>query len=75
MGTAYRETLTRLQEAAPPLPPRPVHRVLARELGTEWRDRFREFADVPAARILDDFRRRYPRFVASGTKGDFAREA
>ncbi len=45
----FRETLTRLQEAAPPLPARTVHRVLARELGTEWRDRFREFADVPAA--------------------------
>ena len=33
------------------------------------------FADVPAARILDDFRALYPRFVASGPKGDFTREA
>ena len=36
----YRETLTKLQEAAPPLPASTVHRVLARELGTDWRDRF-----------------------------------
>lgn len=45
----YRETLTRLQEAAPPLPARTVHAVLARELGSDWRDRFREFDDRPAA--------------------------
>jgi predicted unusual protein kinase regulating ubiquinone biosynthesis (AarF/ABC1/UbiB family) len=45
----YRDTLTKLQESAPPLPARSVHRVLARELGTDWRDRFREFDDTPAA--------------------------
>ena len=45
----YRETLTRLQEAAPPLPARTVHTVLAHELGADWRDRFREFDDAPAA--------------------------
>jgi predicted unusual protein kinase regulating ubiquinone biosynthesis (AarF/ABC1/UbiB family) len=45
----YRETLTRLQEAAPPLPARTVHAVLARELGPAWRDRFRSFQDKPAA--------------------------
>jgi len=45
----YRETLTRLQEAAPPLPARTVHRVLARELGDDWRNRFQDFDDVPAA--------------------------
>lgn len=45
----YRETLTRLQEAAPPLPARTVHRVLARQLGDEWRSRFRDFDDTPAA--------------------------
>jgi predicted unusual protein kinase regulating ubiquinone biosynthesis (AarF/ABC1/UbiB family) len=45
----YRETLTRLQEAAPPLPARTVHRVLAHELGEDWRDRFASFEDVPAA--------------------------
>jgi predicted unusual protein kinase regulating ubiquinone biosynthesis (AarF/ABC1/UbiB family) len=45
----YRATLTRLQEAAPPLPARTVHQVLARELGEDWRDRFAEFDDTPAA--------------------------
>ncbi len=46
----YRETLTKLQEAAPPLPPEAVHQVLARELGPRWRTaKFREFDDIPAA--------------------------
>ena len=45
----YRETLTRLQEAAPPLPARTVHTVLAGQLGPGWRKRFREFDDRPAA--------------------------
>ncbi|MFC7732361.1 AarF/ABC1/UbiB kinase family protein [Actinomadura keratinilytica] len=45
----YRATLTRLQEAAPPLPAATVHRVLADGLGEDWRDRFREFDDTPAA--------------------------
>ena len=45
----YRETLTKLQESAPPLPARTVHAVLARELGADWRSRFREFDDKPAA--------------------------
>jgi predicted unusual protein kinase regulating ubiquinone biosynthesis (AarF/ABC1/UbiB family) len=45
----YRETLTRLQEAAPPMPARTVHGVLARELGASWRNRFESFDDAPAA--------------------------
>jgi predicted unusual protein kinase regulating ubiquinone biosynthesis (AarF/ABC1/UbiB family) len=45
----YRATLTRLQESAPPLPARTVHRVLAEDLGPDWRDRFTEFDDQPAA--------------------------
>jgi predicted unusual protein kinase regulating ubiquinone biosynthesis (AarF/ABC1/UbiB family) len=45
----YRETLTRLQEAAPPLPSRTVHAVLARELGPDWRTLFASFDDKPAA--------------------------
>ncbi|MGE5290442.1 MAG: ABC1 kinase family protein [Micromonosporaceae bacterium] len=45
----YRATLTKLQEAAPPLPARTVHRVLAAELGSEWREGFLEFDDMPAA--------------------------
>ncbi|MBC6469436.1 ABC1 kinase family protein [Actinomadura alba] len=45
----YRATLTRLQEAAPPLPARTVHKVLEEGLGAGWRDRFIEFDDTPAA--------------------------
>ena len=45
----YRATLTKLQESAPPLPARTVHRVLAEDLGEDWRDRFTEFDDQPAA--------------------------
>jgi predicted unusual protein kinase regulating ubiquinone biosynthesis (AarF/ABC1/UbiB family) len=45
----YRETLTKLQESAPPLPARTVHSVLARELGADWRTLFRTFSDKPAA--------------------------
>jgi predicted unusual protein kinase regulating ubiquinone biosynthesis (AarF/ABC1/UbiB family) len=45
----YRATLTKLQESAPPLPASTVHRVLAEDLGTEWRSLFSEFDDTPAA--------------------------
>jgi predicted unusual protein kinase regulating ubiquinone biosynthesis (AarF/ABC1/UbiB family) len=45
----YRQALTRLQEAAPPLPAASVHKVLADQLGPDWRARFREFDDRPAA--------------------------
>ncbi|HET9898178.1 MAG TPA: AarF/ABC1/UbiB kinase family protein [Streptosporangiaceae bacterium] len=45
----YRATLTKLQESAPPLPAGTVHRVLEGDLGEDWRDRFREFDDSPAA--------------------------
>jgi predicted unusual protein kinase regulating ubiquinone biosynthesis (AarF/ABC1/UbiB family) len=45
----YRATLTKLQEAAPPLPARTVHQVLAADLGQAWRDDFIEFDDTPAA--------------------------
>jgi predicted unusual protein kinase regulating ubiquinone biosynthesis (AarF/ABC1/UbiB family) len=45
----YRETLTRLQESAPPLPASTMHTVLARGLGPDWRGRFRSFDDKPAA--------------------------
>src|SRR6185503_20628324 len=39
----YRSTLTRLQDSAPPLPARSVHRVLAGDLGPDWREQFAEF--------------------------------
>src|SRR4051812_43117962 len=45
----YREALVKLQEAAPPMPVRTVHAVLAQQLGGRWRERFREFDDTPAA--------------------------
>ncbi|QKG25649.1 ABC transporter-like protein [Actinomadura verrucosospora] len=45
----YRATLTRLQEAAPPLPASAVHKVLAEALGEDWRDSFESFDDKPAA--------------------------
>lgn len=45
----YRATLTRLQDAAPPMPAETVHAVLADQLGPDWRDRFTEFDDDPAA--------------------------
>jgi predicted unusual protein kinase regulating ubiquinone biosynthesis (AarF/ABC1/UbiB family) len=45
----YRATLTRLQESAPPLPTRTVYGVLESDLGPDWRERFTEFDDKPAA--------------------------
>ncbi|MFB7979366.1 ABC1 kinase family protein [Streptomyces vinaceus] len=45
----YRAALTKLQEAAPPLPAQTVHQVLAERLGADWRDLFEEFEDKPAA--------------------------
>lgn len=45
----YRQALTRLQEAAPPMPAATVHRVLTEELGEQWRSHFLEFEDTPAA--------------------------
>jgi len=45
----YRATLTRLQESAPPLPASTVHKVLAADFGADWRDKFAEFNDQPAA--------------------------
>jgi len=45
----YRATLTRLQESAPPLPVATVHKVLAADLGPDWRTHFAEFSDEPAA--------------------------
>lgn len=49
LAAPYRATLTRLQEAAPPLPARTVHAVLAESLGPQWRRRFADFDDRPAA--------------------------
>ncbi|WP_051179246.1 ABC1 kinase family protein [Nocardia concava] len=48
-GEHYREALTKLQAAAPPMPAAAVHRQLDQQLGTGWRQRFREFDDQPTA--------------------------
>ncbi|WP_328405195.1 ABC1 kinase family protein [Nocardia sp. NBC_00403] len=48
-GEHYREALTKLQAAAPPMPAGTVHRVLDQQLGTQWRQRFQSFDDTPAA--------------------------
>ena len=45
----YRATLTKLQESAPPMPASSVRRVLASDLGEDWRSRFSSFDDTPVA--------------------------
>ena len=49
MAAPYREALTKLQEGAPPMPAQTVHQVLARQLGRDWRRRFADFDEEPAA--------------------------
>lgn len=45
----YRAALTKLQDAAPPLPAESIHQILTEELGSDWRTKFLEFSDQPAA--------------------------
>ncbi|MEU6388679.1 AarF/ABC1/UbiB kinase family protein [Streptomyces sp. NPDC046939] len=45
----YRAALTKLQEAAPPMPTRTVHAVLEERLGADWQELFLEFEDKPSA--------------------------
>jgi predicted unusual protein kinase regulating ubiquinone biosynthesis (AarF/ABC1/UbiB family) len=49
IAAPYRAALTKLQEAAPPLPAAAVHKVIAADFGPEWRSRFLVFNDTPAA--------------------------
>ncbi|KAB7746209.1 AarF/ABC1/UbiB kinase family protein [Nostocoides sp. F2B08] len=50
MAAPYRATLTKLQDAAPPMPAERVHAILADQLGPRWRTaKFAEFDDTPAA--------------------------
>jgi len=49
VAAPYRAALTKLQEAAPPLPIETVHRVLTEQLGPQWRTLFTTFDDTPAA--------------------------
>ncbi|MGW0840809.1 ABC1 kinase family protein [Streptomyces sp. NPDC002787] len=45
----YRAALTKLQDAAPPMPTRTVHSVLEERIGPDWQELFLEFEDKPAA--------------------------
>jgi predicted unusual protein kinase regulating ubiquinone biosynthesis (AarF/ABC1/UbiB family)/HSP20 family molecular chaperone IbpA len=45
----YRAALTRLQESAPPLPAQAIYKVLAGDMGEQWRASFAGFDDEPAA--------------------------
>lgn len=45
----YRATLTKLQEAAPPMPAAAVHRVMEADFGPGWRTRLPQFDDHPVA--------------------------
>jgi len=49
MAGPYRQALTKLQEAAPPMPVASLHKALAEQLGADWRERFAEFDESPAA--------------------------
>lgn len=49
LASPYRQALTKLQSAAPPLPASSVHGVLERQIGADWRERFASFEDAPAA--------------------------
>ncbi|OLF14876.1 ABC1 kinase family protein [Actinophytocola xanthii] len=49
MAEPYREALTKLQSAAPPMSSQTTRRVLAEQLGRSWQDRFSSFEDEPAA--------------------------
>jgi predicted unusual protein kinase regulating ubiquinone biosynthesis (AarF/ABC1/UbiB family) len=45
----YRAALTKLQDAAPPMPASTVHKVLVGGLGADWQEKFSEWNDKPAA--------------------------
>jgi predicted unusual protein kinase regulating ubiquinone biosynthesis (AarF/ABC1/UbiB family) len=49
LAAPYRAALTKLQDAAPPMPPGTIDKVVAAGLGPRWRELFREFDDRPAA--------------------------
>jgi predicted unusual protein kinase regulating ubiquinone biosynthesis (AarF/ABC1/UbiB family) len=49
LAAPYRAALTKLQDAAPPMPASTVHRVLGAGLGAGWQEKFLEWNDKPAA--------------------------
>jgi len=49
IAAPYRAALTKLQDAAPPMPAPTVHKVLVNSLGEDWRSQFSGWEDKPAA--------------------------
>jgi len=49
VAAPYRSSLTKLQDSAPPMSMQTVSEVMQREFGENWRDKFQEFSDAPAA--------------------------
>lgn len=49
LAEPYRQTLQKLQDAAPPMPEELVMRQMTRELGPDWRGQFSDFDPSPAA--------------------------
>ena len=45
----YRESLTKLQDSAPPMSTKSVHAQMEKSLGKNWRDRFAEFDETARA--------------------------
>lgn len=45
----YRESLTKLQDSAPPMSAKGVNQQMVKSLGPEWRSKFLEFSDEPSA--------------------------
>src|SRR5437763_1526145 len=54
LAAPYRAALTKLQEAAPPMPPATVHKVLAAGLGAEWREMRPQVDTKPLSHIMRD---------------------
>ena len=52
LAEPFRDALTRLQDAAPPMPAETVHEILAAELGPRWgTTKFASFDDTPLSLI------------------------
>lgn len=69
----YRDALTKLQDAAPPMPTSTVHRVMTAEFGVDWRRRFPAFEDQPAAAAsIGQVHRATYRDPVSGDESDVA---
>lgn len=49
VAAPYRASLTKLQDSAPPMSIETVAKVMEAEFGSNWRERFQEFSDAPAA--------------------------